>query len=146
MNIKSPFDIQGLGWQLNICLSSTSIHSNRITVFQLQEGLRMGQHVCVHVAAFCRHIKLMSTFACLNESRFKEKISAARLFHGMNNLNQHFCINVNNVSDVMAIKQFLCCATDLNHKSLLNENLSVFFFTGQFLLFTSFGYEVTKTS
>lgn len=62
----------------------------------------------------------------------------------MNNLYQHFYINVNNVSDVMAIKQFLCCATGLNHKSLLNEILSVFFSTVQLLLFTSFGYEVTK--
>ena len=47
--------------------------------------------------------------------------------------------------DVIAIKQFLCCATDLNHKSLLNEVLSAFFFFRlQLLLFTFFGYEVTK--
>lgn len=146
MSVNSPFDIQGLGWQLNTCLSSTSIHSNGSTVFQLQEGPGMGVYMCVHVAAFCGHIKLMSTYACPNETRFKEQISATRLFHGMNNLYQHFYINVNNVSDVMAIKQFLCCATDLNHRSLLNEILSIFFSSLQLLLFTSFGYEVAKKS
>lgn len=110
-----------------------------------QKGPRTGLHVCVHGdTAFCGHIKLMSTYACPNETRFKGWISVTRLFHGMNNLYQHFYINVNNVFDVMAIKQFLCCATGLNHKSLLNEILSVFFSTVQLLLFTSFGYKVTK--
>lgn len=106
----------------------------------------MGVLVCVHMAALCGHIKLMNTYARPNETRFKELISATRPFHRMNNLYQHFCINVNNVSDVMAIKQFLCCATDLNHKSLLNEILSVFFCAEQLLLFTSCGCEVTKKS
>lgn len=104
----------------------------------------MRVHVCAHVAAFCGHIKLMSPYACPNETRFKQQISATRLFHRMNNLYQHFYINVNNVSGVMAIKQFLCCDTDLKHKNQLNEILSVFFCTEQLLLFTSFGYEDTK--
>lgn len=69
-------------------------------------------------AYICGHIKPMIPSACLNETRFKEQISAACLFHGLNNLYQHSSVNVNNVSDMIAIKPFLHCATDLNHKSL----------------------------
>lgn len=58
----------------------------------------------------------------------------------MNDSYQHLCINVNNVSDVIAIKQFLCCATDFNYKNLLNEVLSTFLFSRlQLLLFTFVG-------
>lgn len=66
----------------------------------------------------------------------------------MNTLYQHAYINVNNVSDMIAIKQFLCCATAFHYKSLVNEVLSAFFFFFffrlQLLLFTFWGYEVTK--
>lgn len=86
----------------------------------------------------------MSTYAYLNETRFKEQISATHVFHGMHNLGQHSYIKVNNVSDVVAIKQFLCSATDLNHKSLLNEVLSALFFFQVAVIIYIFGYEMTK--
>lgn len=91
--------------------------------------------------------KIMSTYAYLNETRVKEQISATHLFHGINNLGQHSYINVNNVSDVIAIKQFLGSATDFKHKSLLNEVLSAlfkFFFSQVAVIICIFGYEMTK--
>lgn len=87
----------------------------------------------------------MSTYACLNEGIQGTNIWYKCLFHGTNNSYQHLNVNVNNVSDVIAIKQFLCCATDFNHESLLNEVLSTFLFPScSYCYLLLWGYEVTK--
>lgn len=149
MCINSPFE--GLRWfrYLDICLSPTSIHSYRSTVFQLQEGLRTGVYLCTCVCVLCGYFlwtQKIDEYLCLPEWNQIQgtNIGYTCLFHGTSNLYQHSYIYVNNVSDVIAIKQFLCCATDLNHKSLLNEVLSAFFFPGcsyYYLLFLAMKWQ-----